>query len=207
MNGNWYPWSLNSTPNEYIMAWHHIHNIFSNKSLDSTRLQWVWSVNYADFGNYTAENYWVGDNYVDWLGIDGYNFGGGSHGDAWVWPNEIFDKMIARVMNLSSTKPLSINEYGTTSIRARNVSNIQLKTEWLNRFCDYISNSQMKMASYFNIDYETDWAIFGGIHGDIVWNSFNAYSAYKNCLQSDEWIQPNSTNERIITDEQFAGKL
>jgi hypothetical protein len=63
------------------------------------------------------------------------------------------------------------------------------------------------MASYFNIDYETDWAIFGGIRGDSVWNNFNAYSAYKNCLQSDEWIQANITNERIITDEQFAGKL
>jgi beta-mannanase len=206
MNGDWYPWSLNSTPDDYIMAWHHIHNTFSNKGLDSTRLQWVWSVNWADFGNYTAENYWVGEDYVDWIGIDGYNFGA-SRGGSWVWPDYIFDKMIGRVRTLSSTKPLSINEYGTTSIRAGNISDVQLKNEWLNKSCDYISNSQFKMASYFNIDYETDWAIFGGMHGDIIWNNFKAYSAYKNCLQSDEWIQPNSTNRRIITDEQFSGKF
>ncbi len=75
MNGNWYPWSLGSTPNEYILAWRHVYTIFSNKGLESTRLQWIWCVNNEDFGNYTAENYWVGDNYVDWIGIDGYNFG------------------------------------------------------------------------------------------------------------------------------------
>lgn len=35
-------------------------------------------MNYQD-GSYKAEDYWVGDNYTDWLGIDGYNFGA-SHG-------------------------------------------------------------------------------------------------------------------------------
>ncbi len=63
------------------------------------------------------------------------------------------------------------------------------------------------MASYFNKDKETDWAIFGGMYGDAIWNKFNVYTTYRNCLQSDEWIQSNKTNERIITDEQFAGRL
>ncbi len=31
------------------------------------------------------------------------------------------------------------------------------------------------MASYFNKDKETDWAIFGGMYGDVVWNKFNVY--------------------------------
>jgi hypothetical protein len=205
MNGNWFPWSQDSTPNDYVLAWRHIHNIFSSKNINSTRLQWIWSVGNNDVGSYTAEEYWVGDNYTNWLGIDGYNLGSTQDWSSWTLPNEIFDNMIGRLRNLSSTKPLSINEYGSTSIHPKNVSNVPLKSEWLNQFCDYISNSQFKMASYFNVEQETDWAIFGGIHGDIVWNNFNAYSAYKNCLQSDEWIQPNSTNKRIITDEQFAG--
>jgi hypothetical protein len=61
------------------------------------------------------------------------------------------------------------------------------------------------MASYFNIDKETDWAIFGGMYGDTIWNNFNVYSSYKNCLQSDDWITPDSLNQRIITDQQFSG--
>lgn len=206
MNGYWYPWSQNSTPAEYVSAWRHVHQIFSSKGIDSTRLQWVWSVNYADFGNYTAEEYWVGDDYVDWLGVDGYNFGA-SRGGSWIWPNEIFDHMIIRLKNISSTKPIGINECGSTTIRTGNISDIQMKSEWLNRWCNYVANSTLKMASYFNIDYETDWAIFGGMHGDIIWNNYTAYSAYKTCLQSDQWLKPNSTNQRILTDEQFAGIL
>ena len=45
------------------------------------------------------------------------------------------------------------------------------------------------MASYFNKDRVTDQAVFGSMHGDIVWDNSTAYSAYKNCLQSDKWIQ------------------
>jgi hypothetical protein len=115
--------------------------------------------------------------------------------------------MIERLRNLSSTKPISINEYGTTSMHGQNTSNVQLKTEWLNQFCDYMNNNPIKMASYFNVNKRTDWAIFGGIDGDTIWNSIHVYSAYKNCLETDTWIQPNITNQRLITDDQFAGKF
>jgi len=207
MNGNWYPWSVGSTPDEYILAWRHVYDIFSNKSLDATRLQWIWSVNCQDSGNYKAEDYWVGDNYVHWLGLDGYNWGASSSWSKWKSPNEVFDDMIGRLRKLSSTKPLSINEYGSTSIVATNVSNVQMKTEWLTQYCDYIDTKQVKLSSYFNFDMETDWAIFGGVHGDVVWNNFNTYTAYKNCLLRDEWIQVNSSNPRLITDAQFAGQF
>ena len=204
---NWYPWSVDSTPDEYILAWHRVHDIFSNKSLDSTKLQWIWSVNNQDSGNYKAEQYWVGDNYVDWLGLDGYNFGASSNWSHWKWPNDVFDDMIGRLRNLSSTKPLCINEYGSTSIVTTNVSSVQNKTEWLNQYCDYIDTKKIKMSSYFNLDLETDWAIFGGMHGDAVWNNFNTYTAYKNCLLRDGWLQANTTNSRLITDDQFAGRF
>jgi hypothetical protein len=41
MNGNWYPWSHDAVPNDYILAWRHAHDIFSSKNLNSTPLQWV----------------------------------------------------------------------------------------------------------------------------------------------------------------------
>ena len=209
MNGNWYPWSLGSTPHDYVMAWHHVYDMLSQKDLDSTRLQWIWSVGCIDVGQYTAEEYWVGENYTDWLGIDGYNVGTTHTWSKWQWPNEVFDDMISRLRKLSATKPMSLNEYGTSSIRTSNTSDIPSKTEWLDRVCDYLSNStDIKMASYFNIDEkDEDWAVFGGAHGDIIWNNFKGYSAYRNCLQSNEWIEPNITNPRLITDEQFAGRF
>lgn len=209
MNGNWYPWSEGSTPDEYVLAWRHVHDIVSSKDLDSTRLQWVWSVCNEDSTKYTVEEYWVGENYTDWLGIDGYNLGVGHTWSKWVWPEEVFTNITVRLRRLSATKPISINEYGTTSIHTPNATDIQSKTEWLNRMCDYLTNStDIKIASYFNIDEKTDdYSIFGGTHGDIVWNNFNGYSAYRNCVLSDQWIESDITNPRLITDEQFAGRF
>lgn len=207
MNGHSYPWSLNSTPTDYVLGWRVIHDIISNKSLDSTRLQWVWCVDNADTGDYKAEDYWVGDTYTDWIGIDGYNFGKDKNWSTWTWPIHVYPHMIERLRSLSSTKPISINEYGTTSMSGHSTSDVQLKSEWLDRFCDYINNDTIKMASYFNVNKRTDWGIFGGIDGDTVWNNLHVYSAYRNCLQADTWIQPNLTNSRLITDDQFAGKF
>ncbi len=63
------------------------------------------------------------------------------------------------------------------------------------------------MASYFNKDKETDRAIFGDVSEDVVWNNFNVQSAYKDFLQPNDWIQPSSTNQRLITDDPFAGRF
>jgi len=209
MNGNWYPWSMGSLPSEYVAAWRHVHDLLAQKGLESTRLQWIWSVAAIDVGQYTAEEYWVGENYTDWLGIDGYNSGAYHTWSKWQTPNEVFDNMIGRLRKLSLTKPICINEYGSTNMRTPNVTDVQAKNQWLDQACQYLRNStDIKFASYFNIDYfDGDWAILGGAYGDTTWNNFKAYSAYKNCLQSNEWIETNMTNPRLITDDQFAGRF
>ena len=83
MNGNWYPWSIGSFPSEYVLAWRHTYNILLNKGIDATRLQWVWSVASQDYGQYTAEEYWVGENYIHWLGINVFNGGSSASGSKW----------------------------------------------------------------------------------------------------------------------------
>ena len=208
MNGNWYSWSTGSTPSDYIAGWRHTYDILSSKGLDPTRLQWIWSVNSPDVGQYTAEEYWVGDNYTHWLGIDGYNWGSSESWSKWMLPNEVFDNMIGRLRKLSLTKPMSFNEYGTVGVRVGNMTDVQAKNEWLRQACDYLDTNNIKMASYFNVDEpHQDIMIFGGTHGDVVWNNFNTYSAYKDCLQSISWIQSNVTNPRLLTDDQFAGRF
>ncbi|CAF5015706.1 unnamed protein product, partial [Rotaria sp. Silwood1] len=205
MNGNWYSWSIGSTPNDYVLAWRHTYNILLNKGIDATRFQWVWSVNRKDYGQYTAEEYWVGENYTHWLGINGFNGGSSANWSKWEWPNEILDNMMGRLHKLSSTKPMSLNAYATVGVRTGNTTDVQSKNEWLRQMCDYINNNNIKMASYNNVDGPNeDNMVFGGTHGDVIWNNFKAYSAYRNCLQSNDWIEPNITNPRLITDEQFA---
>ena len=78
MNGNWYPWSLD--PQEYVLAWRHIWNIFQQQHVTNARF--VWS---ADFGEGPTDTpgwetnlmaYWPGRKYVNDIGTTMINFGG-----------------------------------------------------------------------------------------------------------------------------------
>ena len=44
-----------------------------------------------------------------------------------------------------------------------NVSDVQAQTKWLNRVCDYLTNSSdIKMATYSNVDDgNADWMVLG----------------------------------------------
>ena len=91
--------------------------------------------------------------------------------------------MVGRLRKLSSTKPLSFNEFGTVGVRIGNTTDVQSKNERLGQVCDYINNNSVKMASYFNVNEpKQDIMIFGGTHGAVIWNNFKAYSAYRDCL-------------------------
>src|SRR2546421_1459287 len=77
MNSNWYPWAggvngNNST--DYIAAWRHMHDVFSQARAGNVR--WVWSPYALDVpaGN-RLETYYPGVEYVDILSVDAYNWG------------------------------------------------------------------------------------------------------------------------------------
>jgi hypothetical protein len=82
MNGNWYPWDGTHNGAEstgtanYIAAWRHVHDIF--RAEGATNVVWVWCPNVNDSPgaawNHWA-NYYPGDGYVDWVGVDAYNWG------------------------------------------------------------------------------------------------------------------------------------
>ena len=46
MNGTWYPWcerTNGNRPGQYVRAWRHVHDIFSE--VGATNVTWVWSPN------------------------------------------------------------------------------------------------------------------------------------------------------------------
>jgi beta-mannanase len=68
-----------------VAAWRHIHSIFVAEG--ATNVVWVWCP-YArskprDAWNSWA-NYYPGDEYVDWVGIDGYNWGTTQTWSSWM---------------------------------------------------------------------------------------------------------------------------
>jgi len=77
MDGNWYPWAIgmnNTTEEEYINAWKHIHDVFKEEKVSN--VQWVWSPNWND--EWPVSRYdkiYPGDEYVDWIGMSIFNWG------------------------------------------------------------------------------------------------------------------------------------
>ncbi len=64
----------------FIRAWRRIHDIFAAEK--ASNVSWVWAPNAESaFGGVDVtswnnwRHYYPGDSYVDWVGIDGYNWG------------------------------------------------------------------------------------------------------------------------------------
>ena len=114
MNGNWYPWGVFTNGNsvgEYVKAWRHVHDIFTQ--IGAKNVIWVWSPNiiYGDTTN-LAELY-PGNSYVDWIGLSGYY---GTPG-MMVYRsfNATFDPTIAQLRRFTN-KPIVITETGATNV-------------------------------------------------------------------------------------------
>ena len=115
MNGDWYSWSGSENgddPAAYIAAYQHIHNIFTE--VGATNVAWVWAPNADSNPGGTSptswnnwENYYPGNAYVDWVGIDGYNWGPTSSGDVWQSFADIMDPIYE---DYASVKPIMIAE-------------------------------------------------------------------------------------------------
>lgn len=207
-NGNWYPYAPGYGPTpaaSYVAMWRHVRDVVTSVGLDSTRLAWVWSVINDDaYPGPSAEALYPGDAYVDWVGIDGYNWGNlHEPGESWETPEQVFAPMTARVRAITA-KPLSINELGATT----SGYSVAAKATWITQYFDWASANGVRMSAWFN-DYPELWAVFGGSAGDgsytAAGGSYLTYSAYRAAVQAP-WLQGSSRqNARLVTDAQFLG--
>ena len=78
MNGFWYPWGPEKTsPDDFVRAWRHIHNIFLD--VGATNVIWIWSPNVINhMPQVRLKPLYPGDSYVDWIGVVGYYEKGGA---------------------------------------------------------------------------------------------------------------------------------
>ena len=111
-NGDWFTWS--GDPAAYIAAWRHVHDILRGVGADN--VAWVWAPNAEscpDTQGNDMHRYYPGDEYVDWIGVDGYNFG--DRYDEWhKWQtfDEIFDQALSAISKRYPSRPVMITEFG-----------------------------------------------------------------------------------------------
>jgi hypothetical protein len=138
-------------PERYVDAWRHIHGIFEAAGADN--VAWVWSVNHEDwpqeYWNW-FENYYPGDAYVDWLAVDGYNWGGAE----WKSFQQVFDSAFGRLRAITTAKPVMIAEFASAHRSGD-------KSDWITDAFNRLKTNYPFVDAFiwFNLDKERNWLI------------------------------------------------
>jgi len=170
MNGSWYPWSAGAGvhPADYRTMWRRVYDIFRDEALWGDSVRWLWSINAETTGGVEVAAFYPGDAYIDWVGVDGYNFADSQDWSSWMDPTAIFESAFEQVRNISDA-PMSVPEFGCSSVR-NGVSDPTAKASWIMDAFDLFDTWDIRLASWFNIDKETDWRVL-----DIAASADNRY--------------------------------
>ncbi len=148
MNGD-EAWSGNNAK-LYVSAYRHIHDIFV--AAGATNVVWAWCPNVTDTpgGNRTTMDYYPGDAYVDWTGVDGYNWGTRNGG----WQS--FEKVFKNIYPLlaKKKKPILIGEMASSQAGGD-------KAKWIDEIIPTLRGNfpLIKGVVWFDINKEADWRI------------------------------------------------
>lgn len=216
MNGNWFPWSAadsSSTTDDYTAMWQRLHDIFSENGLDETTIQWIWSPNVDEVGGVRAEAYYPGDEYVDWIGLDGFNFGGTQSYSNWRTPEQIFLDMLNRMRDLAD-KPVGLTEFASSSFRDGDYRPTA-KAIWIKKLFKFAANNDIRMTCWFNVEKsgtdESDWAVLGGDRGTDTHSAdgetYNTYGSYHASVNSSSVIRGGTEGSSRLTEQQFKGEI
>ena len=75
MNADWYPWGYGSVPaSTFVAAWQHIVTLFRAQGADNVTWLWTLEADQPDNKTGPVEDWWPGNSYVNWVGIDGYYY-------------------------------------------------------------------------------------------------------------------------------------
>lgn len=160
VNGYWFGWCVGdskvNTNETYREAYQRIVTIFRNNG--ATNVKFGYNVNYNNNGKGASYmGAYPGDEYVDFVSIDGYNWGTLKSWSRWQTFREIFDEAYIALTN-GSNKPVVISEVASTE---RGGS----KAAWITDMKKQIETGaypKLKAVIWFNDNSNTekmDWEI------------------------------------------------
>ncbi len=128
-------------------AWRHVHDLFAQAGV--TNVTWVWSPNVSDR---PLGRLYPGDAYVDWVGVDGYNWRTTASWSPWQTPSQVFGTTLATLRRVSS-RPIVVSETASTEVGGN-------KGQWIQQFFSMLgANPDIRAFVWLNFNNETDWRI------------------------------------------------
>lgn len=154
MNGDWIPWAASkpgNSPKDFVAAWRHVVALFRQHGAD--RVEWAWVPNVPDPTSVPIATQYPGNDVVDWVGLDGYNWGTSQPDIGWQSFSQIFDAGLTQLERIAPAKPVILAETASTESGGS-------KAAWTTDFFASLkSRPQIKAVVWFNFDKETDWRI------------------------------------------------
>jgi len=140
MNGDWFDWG--GSPSGYVRAYRRIHRIFRANGADN--VAFVWSPNWNSSPDSSAnamERYYPGDDYVDWVGVSGYNFFNES-------PSTLFKHVVSAY---GKRKPVILTETAAIDHGAGS------KAAWIKALSSYVRRTPaIAGVVWFDTDVQED---------------------------------------------------
>lgn len=165
MNGDWFAWGIAyerdgdrpNTDDSYKRAWVKIHDAFDDRCGDN--VLFVWAINHHSVGAGTSfMGTYPGDAYVDFVGIDGYNWGTRA---PWGWQDfaTLFQAGLC-TLESETSKPILIAEVGSSESGGD-------KAAWIEDMLDSIRSRERVMGFVWlnhekyesQIDGTMDWNV------------------------------------------------
>lgn len=157
-NGDWYDWGVGkagagNTDANVAEAFRHIVKIFRDENV--TNVKWVWTTNASNQGSGTTltGNY-PGDAYVDYISIDGYNWGKSQSWSNWQTFSQVFKKAYNALASID--KPLFIAEISSSE---KGGSKAEWITDMFEQFRTNFSRVFAVMWFSQSKENEGDWAL------------------------------------------------
>lgn len=148
MNGDWCQYSAFHTSKDtqiYRELYHYIYGIFEEQGANKNTL-WVWNPNersFPDFSWNDARLYYPGDEYVDIVGITGYNTGNYYEGEIWRSFDEIYQPLYKEYVQ-TYDKPFMITEFASNSVGGD-------KSQWIREMFESIHKlDKIKVAIWWS---------------------------------------------------------
>ncbi|WP_127126257.1 glycosyl hydrolase [Georgenia sp. SYP-B2076] len=134
MNGIWYPWAEQvngNKPGEYVAAWQHVHDIFTEAGAEN--VLWIWSPNVIEFPQaQPLDELYPGDEYVDIAGLVGYYRKPIEGKEASF--QHTYGKSLAALRDLAPGKPIWLTEVGATEEGGN-------KVDWVTSFFEALAQN------------------------------------------------------------------
>lgn len=189
------------SPEHYIKMFRYIVNFFRKQN--ANQVLWVFCPNVESVPNQswnTPSHYYPGHDYVDILGMDGYNWDisakiAKDKKQSWVKPwasfKDIFENLYRELKKIAPYKPILVFE--TSSVNRKTISR---KSLWLKHAIQTAKEWELIGMIWFQVNKEEDWRINQDedyAYVSIIRSAINPLQDWLHRLIKDQ--QPASSHE------------